>query len=182
MGAVPCVIAESIKQCTWKRDSRWPLHTVLHPEGDGCHPWWVITEFEFFVHRQSVINNSAPSLQQAANKKGMRLMCSCPSFARYRQTPLKERLKELISRLWICRGVRANSIHNKRKHKCFVLLLCFGEFQQKGQSCHAFLAYAYFTLVSGCKDTNKILIHTHPNKKIFIEHKLSRIYHKFIHE
>ena len=55
------------------------------------------------------------------NKKRHEVMCSCPSFARYRQTPLKERLKELISRLKICYRDIAYTI--KRKQKCSVLLL-----------------------------------------------------------
>ena len=47
---------------------------------------------------------------------------------------------EHISRLWICLGLKAYSIHNKRKHECSVLLLDIWRISITGQYRNAFLA------------------------------------------
>ncbi len=44
-------------------------------------------------------------------------------------------------------------------------VLNFGEFQIRDSLAMLFLQSAYFTLVSGCKDTNKILIYTYSTLK-----------------
>jgi hypothetical protein len=48
---------------------------------------------------------------------------------------------EHISRLWICLGLKAYSIHNKRKHECSVLLLEIWRISITGQYRNAFLAF-----------------------------------------
>ena len=50
--------------------------------------------------------------------------------------------------------MRAYSIHNKRKHNSSILLLQFCRFQIRDSFAMLFLQTAYFTLVSGCKNTN----------------------------
>ena len=83
-------------------------------------------------------------------------LCTHVRFDRGFGKPLKERgLREHISRLKICYGY---SIHNKRKHKCSVLLLKFGEFKCKDNIAMLFLLTA-FALESKCKVTKKFQIH-----------------------
>ena len=88
--------------------SEAPLHAGGHhlrwrPDVASSRFWFL--HFFFFIHRCLILMsdwliNTAPSLQQAANKKGMRLMCSCPFSTRYRQTPLWERGLRNISHAW----------------------------------------------------------------------------------
>ena len=61
---------------------------------------------------------------------------------------------EHISRLWICRGMSAYSIHIKRKHNCSVLPLKFGEFTSKDLIAMLFLLTAFLTVESDCKNTH----------------------------
>ena len=65
-------------------------------------------------------------------------MCSCPSYTRYRQTPLRERdLMEHISRLPVCNThTRTSESINAQSSR-----VNFGEIRYKGPYRNAFLAY-----------------------------------------
>lgn len=83
------------------------------------------------------------------NKKGMRLMCSCPFTCRYRQTPLLERfdgtyLTPDVMLMWL-------AYTHKRKQKCSVLQLDFLANLQVRTVSQCFSALTYLALVSSAK-------------------------------
>ena len=83
-------------------------------------------------------------------------MCSCPSYLRYRQTPLRERVyrtyltpEDMPRREPIAYTTsESNNAQSSRMN--------FGEFQIKDNIAMLFLQNAYISLISGCKDTNNI--------------------------
>ena len=81
-------------------------------------------------------------------------MCSCPSSLGIGKHLLGTGSLEHISRLTICLRRRCLLHTQQAKALMLVPLIEILPISMIGQSCNAFLANAYITLVSGCKNTH----------------------------